>query len=252
MLYQRLIDKIEAAPELDFGDLFSASIELFKKSWLQGFIFTLLSFLLVLPAILIIYIPMLGGIAMSEYSESVGSDFESFWAIFPFLLLFFPVMLLAQSIILALTAGFYKLLRRLDEGAEVVTGELFVFLKWEYIKKAFVLALMTTIISIVASLLCVLPAFYVMVPVYLVAVFFAFNSELSPVEILKASFKLGNRKWLILFGLIIICSLLAQLVGAILCGIGVLFTAPFVYHPLYLVYKKVVGFSDNNIEVITE
>ncbi|MFC5194740.1 hypothetical protein ACFPH8_05310 [Bizionia hallyeonensis] len=39
-------------------------------------------------------------------------------------------------------------------------------------------------------------------------------------------------------------SLLAQIVGMLMCGIGILVTAPFVYHPMYLVYKNVIGFED--------
>ena len=58
------------------------------------------------------------------------------------------------------------------------------------------------------------------------------------------SFKLGTKKWLIAFGLIIISSLLSQIAGFLLCGIGTLFTAAFVYHPVYLIYKEVVGFDD--------
>ena len=76
--------------------------------------------------------------------------------------------------------------------------------------------------------------------------FFAFNPEFSVGEIVKGSFAIGNKKWLLVFGLLIVSSLLAQIVGMILCGIGVFFTAAFVYHPIYLVYKNVVGFEDDN------
>ncbi len=50
-------------------------------------------------------------------------------------------------------------------------------------------------------------------------------------------------KWLLAFGLIIISSILASIVGMILCGIGSLFTAAFVYHPVYIIYKEVIGFG---------
>ena len=89
-----------------------------------------------------------------------------------------------------------------------------------------------------------------MVPFSLFALIFAFNPELNVGDIVKISFKLGHKKWLLIFGLIFVCSLLAQVVGFILCGIGTLFTAAFVYHPTYLIYKEVIGF-DNDDEIST-
>ena len=50
---------------------------------------------------------------------------------------------------------------------------------------------------------------------------------------------------------IALASLLSQIVGVLLCGIGALFTAAFVYHPTYLIYKEVIGFeNDNEVETI--
>ena len=106
------------------------------------------------------------------------------------------------------------------------------------------LVLLSMLIAVVAMILCYLPIFYVMVPLTFLTVMFAFNPELTPSELVKVSFKLGNKKWLISFGLIIVSSILASVVGFLLCGIGSLFTAAFVYHPVYLIYKEVIGFED--------
>ena len=101
-------------------------------------------------------------------------------------------------------------------------------------------------ISIIAALLCYVPIFYVIVPLSYFAIVFAFNSELTVGEIVKVSFKLGNKKWLLTFGLILVSSILAQIVGFLACGIGVLFTATFVYHPIYLIYKEIIGFDETS------
>ena len=39
-----LQEKIRNAKALDFGTIFSASIELFKKTWIQGFYYNYLHF----------------------------------------------------------------------------------------------------------------------------------------------------------------------------------------------------------------
>ena len=72
--------------------------------------------------------------------------------------------------------------------------------------------------------------------------FFAFDEELSAMEITKASFNLGNKNWLVIFGLVLVTGLIAQL-GVILCLVGVLFTAMLSKIPVYFIYKEAIGFS---------
>jgi hypothetical protein len=79
---------------------------------------------------------------------------------------------------------------------------------------------------------------------------FAFNPELSVGDIVSASFKLGHKKWLLSFGLLIVSGILAEIVGLLMCGIGVLFTAAFVYHPTYFIYKNVIGFENDSEETV--
>ena len=68
-------------------------------------------------------------------------------------------------------------------------------------------------------------------------------------DLIKLSFKLGTKKWLVTFGLVIISSILAEVVGLLLCGIGIFATASFIYLPTYYIYKEVIGFDDNSTEV---
>ena len=100
-------------------------------------------------------------------------------------------------------------------------------------------------ISLLAMLLCVLPIIYVMVPIALMNVVFAFNPELSVTNIVKASFELGNKKWLLTFGLIFVSGLLAGIVGMLMCFIGIYITASFSYLPAYFIYKDSVGFENS-------
>ena len=105
------------------------------------------------------------------------------------------------------------------------------------------IALSSVGITVLAALLCYLPLIYVMVPIYFFVPFFGFNSDLRIGEIINASFKLGNKKWLITFGLVIVSSFLSSILGYLACGIGILFTSAFIYHPIYFIYKDVIGFD---------
>jgi hypothetical protein len=137
-------------------------------------------------------------------------------------------------------------MKKLDHNETTTTNDFFYFLKGKYLSKAFIIMMVSILISIPAIALCYIPFIYIIVPLTYFSLVFAFYPELSVGDIVKVSFTLGNKKWLITFGLLIVSSLLSQIVGFLLCGIGILFTAAFVYHPTYLIFKHVIGFDGGN------
>ena len=151
------------------------------------------------------------------------------------------VIFIVQAIAFGITAHFLKVLQKEDTGHPEEVGGYFDLIKGNY-QKLLILSLATFGIALLAILLCYLPIFYVMVPLQLLVLFYAFNPELKVNEIIKASFKLGNKYWLTIFGLVIISSIIAQL-GILLCIVGVFFTAYFVHIPMYYVYKDSIGFD---------
>jgi uncharacterized membrane protein len=77
------------------------------------------------------------------------------------------------------------------------------------------------------------------------AIIFSNNPELSEVEIVKLSFALGNKKWLVSFGAMLVCAIIGML-GVIACFIGIVLTISIAYLPVFLIYKEVIGFDDRN------
>jgi uncharacterized membrane protein len=126
--------------------------------------------------------------------------------------------------------------------------DYFYFFKKPYLGKTIKLALAFSGISILATLLCFIPLIYAFVPLSLMTVIYAFNPDMSISEIINLSFKLGNKKWLIAFGLMIVSALLAGIVGFLMCGVGLYVTSSFSYLPAYFIYKDVIGF-DNESEI---
>ncbi len=249
MTSNQLFEKLEHLSPLDFGDIFNKSIELFKKVWLQGFVHLLISFLVILPLIVIMYIPMFAIAGMAGLENQLD-DYQfpieefSVGLLILFFVLILVISMAAGAIQMAITAHFYRVCKQVDlEQSE--SSSYFMFLKGKYLGKVFALSIAIFGISLLAILACYLPIFYVMIPLQLIGVIFAFNPDLSASDIIKASFKLGNKKWLILFGLIIVGSMLSQFVGMILCFVGIFFTASFVYLPVYFVYKETVGFEED-------
>ncbi|WP_339916899.1 hypothetical protein [Yeosuana marina] len=245
-----LLNKISNSKDLDFGTIFSNSFELFKKTWLQGFLFVLISILVMLPLILALYLPFIGMmIAQSEDGYSASSAISQFFTGMSILYIIFVIIAIfaLSAISFALEAGFFRVIKKLDYNEPTKTSDIFYFFKAKYFSKTFIIMLASFGISILALMLCYFPIFYVMVPLSFLNVIFSFNPELTTGEIVKASFKLGNKKWLLTFGLLFVSGLLAEIVGLLMCGIGILFTVAFVYHPTYLIYKDVIGFDEEHV-----
>lgn len=238
MNLQDLTAKITERNPLDFGNIFSQSIVLFKKVWLQGFLTLLLTFALILPFYILFYIPLISaGITDPEMlkSKEIGPALAIAMAIL------FPVLLLGiMTISTALNAAFLRICKLKDMGS-TEADDYFFYLKNGRWKKSVVLGLFVFGLSFVGMLLCGIGLFYVVVPISLIPAFFAFDEELRPMEMVKASFQLGNKNWLVIFGLLIVMGLIAQL-GILLCGIGILFTAMLAKIPVYYIYKDGVGF----------
>ncbi|WP_299275626.1 hypothetical protein [uncultured Psychroserpens sp.] len=233
--------KIQRAQTLDFGQILNESIELFKKVWLQGFLMLLIMIGIMIPFMFIVYIPLfVFGIADAT-SPGAYDGLAPIAMLFVFVayLLFTFIMIIISF---GLKAGLYRIMRQKDQDI-IGNDDYFYFLRRPYLGKTINLSLAYFGISLLATLLCFFPIIYVMVPLNLLIVIYAFNPDLSNSDLIRLSFDLGNRKWLIAFGLTFVAGFLAQIVGMMMCMIGVFFTASFAAIPLYFIYKKVVGFD---------
>lgn len=240
MDFQQTSQKIAERPLLDFGTIFSRSLELFKQVWIQGFVILLLTFVCMVPLYIVMYLPF---VTMGIWNPELLQQEEPSVVLILTALCTMPILLIgATTLTLALMAAFLRICQAKDMGLE--TGDdYFHFFKKGRLRKLVVLAAMYLGISLLGVLACGLGILYLVVPLSLVPAFVAFNEQSTPKEIIKASFQLGNKNWLVIFGLIVLMGLLAQL-GSILCLVGVLFTAMLSKIPVYYIYKDGVGFGE--------
>ena len=242
--------RIEDAKALDFGTLFNQSIELFKKVWVQGLVVMLLNMVLAMPFMMIIYIPLI----FSGFLDVYSSAYDPYTSAQPEIGPMFGVMMgvvyifmiIAMSTIgLGLKAAFYRICK-LKDLEQMGNEDYFYFFKKPYLGKTIKLGLAYSGILVAALALCVFPVIYVIVPLSFVITIYAFNPDMSNSDIIKMAFDLGNKKWLISFGLLFVSSLLASLVGFLMCFVGVYVTSSFSYLPPYFIYKEVVGFENED------
>ncbi|MBB1489703.1 hypothetical protein H4O21_24140, partial [Oceanospirillum sp. D5] len=161
--------------------------------------------------------------------EALNNGGEPNWAIMlPFYGLMFVFSFFAMIIGVGFKAAFFRICKQ-KEFNEAVGDDYLYFFKKPYLGKTVKVGAATFLITIVAYLLCVLPVIYAVVPISIINVIYAFNPDLSVSEIVKAGFKLGNKKWLITFGLMLVAGFLAGAVRMLMCFIGVLATSAFSY-----------------------
>ena len=240
--FKSLEEKINNAKDLDFSNLFDSVIELFKKVWLKGFLTVLL---VVAFAVVVNILFSLIGLAPKNNLAVNGFDFDGFFSFYSETIIYsIPQTILVSTITMAVVAAFYRICKQFVLGENVV-DDYFYFLKKEYFSKLLMLGIIHTGIAVVAQFLFVIPYIYAYVPLAYFTIIFANNPDLSEGEIVKASFKLGNKKWLITFGTMFVAGILGML-GIIGCGIGILFTISIIYLPVFFIYKEVIGFDDTS------
>lgn len=248
MTLERILSKIENARELDFGDIFDKSFSLFKKIWLQGFVAVLLIAILSI-ALSMGYAFLLGAIGIDtntlDPNEFRDFDIDKILSFYSSNALYnIPVSIINAIWSFGILAGFYRICQQKDEDNSK-SEDYFYFFKGEYLNKIIILSLAYTGITVLAQMLCFIPYIYALVPLAYFAVIFAFNAEKRPEEIIKLSFKLGNKKWLISFGTLFVTGIIACL-GLLACFIGVLFTVSLIYMPAYIIYKEIIGFEEDD------
>jgi hypothetical protein len=244
--FQNLITKIQNSKPIDFGDLFNTSLNLFKKVWLQGFLLQLLSIIIMLPFIILFYMPYFN-MVLENSSNGVMDSVALSQALideYGASLVWIYLLMLAVSVVSSLLyLGFYKIIKAIDHGNSVVISDFFYFFKAPNVGKALGLLLAYLGITILAALLCLFPLIYAIVPLLFMLPVFVYNTHLSNLEIIKLAFSLGHKKWGLTFLTLILNSILLYVVILVTCGLGSLFFSFFLYLPQYIIYKKVIGFE---------
>ncbi|OEJ99219.1 hypothetical protein A8C32_08600 [Flavivirga aquatica] len=241
--FLNLLDKIERAKQLDFGNIFDSVLEMYKKVWLKGFLVIL--FVMVSAIGIAFLFELIGLSSKANYMFNDGFNLDTYTSFYYTNILYsIPQTILISTVNLAFVAAFYRICKSVDLG-ENATDDYLYFFKKIYFSKILMLGIIYSGIAAIAQLMLFIPYIYVYIPLAYFAIIFSSNPDLSEVEIVKASFKLGNKKWFITFGTMFVAGLLGML-GIVACGIGLLFTISIVYLPVFFIYKQVVGFNNNS------
>lgn len=246
MNFNELKTRLDNSTKADFGTAFNQSIELFKKSWVQGLIFTLLTFAVVFVVELVVVSSIAVIAAFFGIEDSGGGPQET--SVLSIILIIGSIVLLLfliMTLINGVLGGLYIVYKKIDHNEPYSSSDFFTLLKGPYFLKTFLVSLVQLGLILLFYLMCFFPIIYAAVPISYIIIIYTFNPHLTVGEIVKLSFGIGNKNWVETFLLRLVGGFVAMM-GIILCGVGILATGAFVLIPQYFVYKHVIGFDSND------
>lgn len=139
-----------------------------------------------------------------------------------------------------LTAGFFIAAHRLNRKQTLSLDNMFE--GFQLFLPLFLFSLISGILTFFGFLALILPGIYLAVA-WAFAVPIIVFAKADFWEAMEMSRKLIHKEWFSFFGFLLVV-LLINILGALLCGIGLLFTVPITSCAIYAAYEDIVGIKD--------
>lgn len=243
MTFESLRMRIKIKKSMSIGGLFEDSFSLFQGVWLQGLLLQVLTILVLYGLGVLAYIPIMGTAFVTDeittYATTELSVLE--YILLGLYLLIYVIVAIFQ---VGLTAAFYRIMRVKDLKLGPEKGVNYgMFFKKAYLTKLIGIGVFNLIMITIASILFVIPLFYLIIPIQAVILFFAFHPHLSLKQLYHLAFSFGTRHWGICF-IVFAGMFVFGMLGVLVCFFGVLATISACLIPIYQVYKQVIGFTE--------
>ena len=253
-LENKIKNRLESGFKININEIFSKSTEIFKGIAgyailalivyyvLSGVLNYLLGF--VFPGSVLNYEEIIESIqsgdndelieTLTEYSENTSSVSSIISSIITFAL--YPILF-----------SIYTMAHKFDHYKNVEFSDLFVHYKDGKFVRIFLVSVISYVVGIIGLVLCIIPGVivYIMWMLVIPLVVFA-DAKVS--EALTYSMKLAFKDFgsflLLLLGMIGV-----WILGVLLCCVGLIGAIPFTFVLIYVLYKEVIGFDDENTEI---
>lgn len=228
-------DQQGSVPNRDTGSIISHAFEMYKGVFLYGIVAMVIY---IIGGFLIQTITGFNSASIVEEMQSSGdySNF-SYWNApgFPMYVTFSSLfgLLLAP-----LYVGLIYIVNKFNTKTSIEFADLFIGYRQNFVN-ILIYAFLSWIISTIALTLCVLPFFFVY-PLLLLGYPILLFENASATEALSRSFNIAKEN----YGTFLLTSFLGMIIsvaGVILCGIGIILTAPFMMVVMYSAYCAFLG-----------
>ena len=135
-------------------------------------------------------------------------------------------------------AGYVNAMHRANTGQNVSLGDFFIGFRQNTLQ-FIIFGLIMAIAMVIGLMLCVIPVFFI-IPFFFLGIPFILFENAGAIDALKKSFSTAGSNYGTILAVSFV-SLIITVAGIILCGIGILLTAPFFYAAMYSVYCAYFG-----------
>jgi uncharacterized membrane protein len=228
-------DQQGSVPEKSTGSVISHAFEMYKGVFLYAVV------AMIIYSILGAIIQSLTGMNSAEMIEEMRdsgdySNFSVFGA--PGMPLYFGLSGLLGLLLSPLYVGLIYMTNKYNTKNPIEFSDLFIGYKQNFVN-ILIYALLAGIISTVAISLCVLPIIFVY-PFLMLGYPILLFENVSATEALGKSFNIVKENYGVFLGATFVGFLLSM-AGIVLCFIGIILTAPFIFVVMYSLYCAYLG-----------
>ncbi len=223
-------------PQKTSGDIISHAFETYKG--IIGYAILAMAIYIVAS----ILIQSFSGFNSREFSEEIFDSSGSFsgmniWAI-PGLTTYYGLSGLLGILVAPLYVGIIYMANKAEHKENLELSDLFIGYRQNFVN-ILIYALISSIVLGIAFTMCLLPGFFVL-PFLMLGYPILLFENASFSEALSKSFNIAKENYGVFLGASFL-GLLISMAGILLCGIGIIATAPFMLVVMYSTYCAFLG-----------
>lgn len=231
-------DNLTTTPQKDNSSIISHAFGVYKKTFLYAILAIILT--IIASYVFSYFAEMLTGFdseSMQELAKSGSADYKRIFMM-PGYGSFLGLNILFGLILYPLYAGFLYILNKANFNEQISVSDLFIGYKQNTLQ-IILYGIISNIILTIAFALCLLPGLF-LAPLFLFAFPILFFENTTAIDAIKKSFKIAKENYWTVW-VVAVLAFLISLSGLILCFVGVLLTAPFLYAAIYSAYCAYYG-----------
>ena len=229
-------DQQGSVPNKDTGSIISHAFEMYKGVFLYGIVAMVIY---LIGSFIVQSVSGFNSTAMMEEMRNSGGDYSSFsyWNA-PGFTMYLTLSSLFGLLLAPLYVGLIYIVNKYNTKSQIDFGDLFIGYRQNFVN-ILIYSFISGIISSIALALCVIPAFFVY-PLLILGYPILLFENASATEALGKSFNIAKENYGTFLGATIVGGLIS-IAGIILCGIGIIITAPFILIVAYSIYCAFLG-----------
>ncbi|MEI7487578.1 MAG: beta-carotene 15,15'-monooxygenase [Chryseobacterium sp.] len=228
-------DQQGSAPSRDTGSIISHAFEMYKGVFLYAVVAMIIY---IIGGAIIQSVTGFNSASMMEEMRDSGdySNF-SYWDA-PGFSMYLTFSGLLGVLLAPLYVGLIYIVNKFNTKSRIEFSDLFIGYRQNFVN-ILIYSIISGIICSVAGFLCVIPFFFVY-PLLLLGYPILLFENASATEALGKSFNIAKENYATFLGTTLL-GLLISFAGIVLCGIGIIVTAPFIMIVMYSAYCAFLG-----------